>query len=492
MDISAHKRLLVLSDMHLGRDCNEITGFSRTVRPSQSFDQAFIDLLEHYTAGSEKEWRLIFAGDFIDFVEVVVVPDQRSHFDLRMSFQATHEENTFGLGSEAERSLVKLEQTLDYHEPLFRRLATFIREGGEVVILRGNHDTEFYWRKVQRVLRRKLASFAYAGMKLELDETLELRNQFQDQILFAPWVYIEPGRIYIEHGHQYDAYCSYDHQLYPVSPTNPREIDTPVFAFAMRYFVNMLSDYAAHNADVWSFRDYMRWLHQKGPSGMLYTVKMGFGACVRLIQYASRFAFGRVRRYGQEQNKKLKEEAQRYSVHWEDLQTIDRMRHAPVNRNLQEMMSLLFLDRFLLILASLFFVLLILLFVSNVWVSLFLILVVGTVAYQVNKKLIPWRFLLPGPKQVQAAKKIVDIMKVPLVVMGHSHARRMVDLGNDRRYVNTGCWLPPLEGKEHSDPEQPCSCKLSHLIVEDAPELRVFCKAAKTVRLADILEKGPD
>jgi hypothetical protein len=71
---SQNRRLLVVSDMHLGRDCKEITGFSRNVRPDQEFDRAFTDMLDLYTLGKEREWRLVLAGDFIDFVEVVVAP----------------------------------------------------------------------------------------------------------------------------------------------------------------------------------------------------------------------------------------------------------------------------------------------------------------------------------------------------------------------------------------------------------------------------------
>ncbi|MCA9549005.1 MAG: hypothetical protein KC933_03150 [Myxococcales bacterium] len=49
------RKLLVVSDMHLGRDCNYITGFGRAARPDTDFDQAFVDMVEHYTAGHETE-----------------------------------------------------------------------------------------------------------------------------------------------------------------------------------------------------------------------------------------------------------------------------------------------------------------------------------------------------------------------------------------------------------------------------------------------------
>lgn len=486
------RRLLVVSDMHLGRDCQDITGFKRTSRPDDKFDQAFINMLDHYTSAREREWRLIFAGDMIDFVEVVVVPGAKGPLKLALSFEVSDEEREFGLGSEAERGLVKLEKTLEYHSALFQRLSHFIREGGEVVILRGNHDAELHWKKVQRVLRRRLAEFAFRGQKLDIDETIERRADFQTRVMFAPWVYIEPGRIYVEHGHQYDPYCSFDKQLYPVSPTNPRKIDTPLFAFAMRYFVNMLSDFAAHNADLWGAKDYIAWLRKKGLSGILYTARMGLGAGIRMLVYAGQFAVGRVGRYTKEHNKNLRAEAKRYGVTKAQLHEIDQLRHVPVNRNLPELMRLLFLDRILLVIGGLALALFMLILFENPWFELLGVVLVALAGMQINRKLAPRRYFLPGPKQQEAAKKIMKILDVPLVVMGHSHVRRSTEISPGKLYVNTGCWLPPFDGGvSHTDVNQPCTCKLSHLVVDDKPELRVFCRVAQTVRLADVSETKP-
>src|SRR5215813_4203425 len=117
-DSRAKRRLLITSDMHLGRDCKEITGFKRT-RPDPEFDQALIDMLDFYTSAREEEWRYIIAGDFIDFIEVVVAPETGGPLDLLLSFEITDEEKQFGLGTEAERVVVKLEKTFEYHEAFF-------------------------------------------------------------------------------------------------------------------------------------------------------------------------------------------------------------------------------------------------------------------------------------------------------------------------------------------------------------------------------------
>ncbi|NJK88193.1 MAG: hypothetical protein HC923_01565 [Myxococcales bacterium] len=480
-------RLLILSDLHLGRDCKAITGFRGSARPDADFDRAFIDMLGHYTAGKELEWKLILAGDFIDFVEVVLVPDEKGPANLLLTFEPSKEERSYGLGTEAERALVKLEMTLDYHQAFFEALARFVRRGGELVMLRGNHDAEMHWKKVQRVLRRRLAELAFRGESHDLDELLEERETFQARIEFAPWFYLEPGRIYVEHGHQYDTYCSFDLQLLPVSPKDPKRIDTPLFMFAMRYFVNMMTDLTPHSMQAWSSREFLEWMRRRGPAGILYAVRMALGASGRAVFYAAQFAYGRVGQLTREHGKRLTEEASKWGVPAEKLRQLDALHTTPITRNLPELMRLLFLDRILLALVSLALVLLVLVVVESVWWELAAIAAIGVAAYRFNQRLAPRRFLVPGPKQAQAANDIVKIMDVPLVVMGHSHVRRMTELDGGRWYVNTGCWLPPLPSRDHVDPSAPCTCKLSHLVVIGAePMLRVFCKASKSVREADI------
>ncbi|MCB9655545.1 MAG: metallophosphoesterase [Deltaproteobacteria bacterium] len=481
------RRLLIVSDMHLGRDCNYITGFKHRTRPNPEFDQAFIDMLDYYTVGQEQSWRIIFGGDFIDFIEVVVVPGSDSR--LHLSFDVTDEEKEFGLGTEAERVCVKLEETLDYHEAFFRRVARFVAAGGEIVVLRGNHDVELHWKKVQRVFRQRLSSLAYEGLDLGIDEVIDIRNEFQTRISFAPWIYYEATRIYVEHGHQYDAYCSFDSQLYPLSPTNQRRIDTPLAAFAMRYFVNLLTDFKAHNADVWGTRDYIAWLRARGFAGAFYVARMGLSTGVRTLSYAVQMALGfRVRRYREEHEKLLVEEAARLDIPPDKLLTVDMLRHMPVNRNLPELIRLLFLDRILLVAGALLLTFLILLVFDSTWPQLIGVVLTAILALRINSKMAPRRFLLPGPKQAQAAARISEILNVPSIVMGHSHVRRVSELGDGKRYINSGCWLPPLPGQDHVDAAAPCSCRFAHVVVESdgQADLRIFCRATRSVRVSDV------
>jgi hypothetical protein len=88
-----------------------------------------------------------------------------------------------------------------------RSLARFVAAGNTLVVVRGNHDVDFHWTPVQEAFTALLAGYAATTA---------------GSVEFADWFYYEEGRVYIEHGHQYDAYCSYDHVLHPVLPSDPR------------------------------------------------------------------------------------------------------------------------------------------------------------------------------------------------------------------------------------------------------------------------------
>lgn len=475
------RKLLVLSDLHLGRNCNTITGF-HTPRPDPTADQALIDLLAHYTAGDESAWRLIFNGDFLDFVEVVVTPSEDDQG--RLSFEVTGEELAFGLNSSPERSLVKLQMMFELHERLFQCLARFIKRGGEMVVVRGNHDVELFWEKVQRAFRHQMASWAFQSDKLALDEALHQRTAFQERLKLLPWMYLEPGRIYLEHGHQYDVYCAFDKQLYPVNPKDPKQIDTPLFMFSMRYFVNILSGFSPEAVENWRARDYLIWLRRQGAGGAIYAIQMAVKAGLRMLRYALETGSKQMREYNAEHERRLKLEAERFGVPLERLMQADRLRHVPITRNFGELTRLLYLDRLLLFAAGLLLTFFLLL--TPMWplLKLGLVGLVWGGAYRITRWLEPRRFFLPGPKQKQAARQLARLFEVPTVSMGHCHRYEQSPLDEGLSYVNTGSWLPSQHG--HQSPDEPCDCRLAHLVMLDKrPELRIFCRVHKTVRQVD-------
>src|SRR5262249_37094228 len=143
---------------------------------------------EHPHGG--RPWRLIIAGDFVDFVGMSVSPPT-----TKLSTPLDEDDVSLGLGGAEDHTIYKLRCVARRHHAVFEGLARFIAAGNTLVVVRGNHDVDFHWPKVQDEFVRQLATHA----RIE-----------RGCVEFSPWFYYEEGRVFVEHGHQYDHYCSYE------------------------------------------------------------------------------------------------------------------------------------------------------------------------------------------------------------------------------------------------------------------------------------------
>jgi UDP-2,3-diacylglucosamine pyrophosphatase LpxH len=115
-------------------------------------------------------WRLIVNGDLFDFDHQARSADERMlEPDALRLFGAIAEE----------------------FPEVFAALARFLDRGHEVVVIPGNHDLDLIWPGVRRDFLRRISAHL-------ADPAAIGRLSFQD------WFYYESGRIYVEHGHQYD------------------------------------------------------------------------------------------------------------------------------------------------------------------------------------------------------------------------------------------------------------------------------------------------
>ena len=143
----------------------------------------------------------------VDFMSVMILPDGDAEED------DDDEDRLYGLGFGERQSQKKMERVIARHQGVFKRLGEFVAAGNELVIVVGNHDVEFHYPSVQRTLVEWLCGLTVG---LGADETA--RAEFAARISFCPWFYYKEDLIYIEHGHQYDEYCSFDYLLHPVAP----------------------------------------------------------------------------------------------------------------------------------------------------------------------------------------------------------------------------------------------------------------------------------
>ena len=251
VDITVDKEecdLIVMSDLHVGEG---YLGWRRAYSRGENFfeDEAFRNFLQHLAAEAKERGRplkLIINGDFLDFVRARSTPNDREREVFRRYFRRLgltngHDgfeigplEGKYGLKTEEHKSVWKLHRICDGHPLIFEALAEFIAHGNKLVLIKGNHDLEFYWPAVQtefiKLLAAKLPS--YNGHYRSARERLK---HLQQQVEFCQRAYIIEDQIYIEHGHQYQPMTKTERTL-----ANDNELWLPPGSIFNRYLVNSL------------------------------------------------------------------------------------------------------------------------------------------------------------------------------------------------------------------------------------------------------------
>lgn len=425
----APHNLLVVSDLHLGADLQR-GGFTY-LRSIARLDRELSAFLEWYTENREGSlpWRLVINGDMVDFVTITLVPDAAE----QPGFEVTDDDRRFGLATgEEEKIDWLLCRVMDRHRKVFERLAAFVAAGNEVAILRGNHDAEFHWPRVQRTFRERLADI---GSIPAGDE----REAFVERVSFLPWFYYEPGTIFVEHGHQYDDYSSFEYVLAPVSPQG-RRTDVPLSHFAVRYLANVFPNISLDDKDGWTLLDFFRFVWT-GQAGKVHALLFGYLSCVAhvIASVGSRKLWSDSRRAT---NRALMASL---ATHWklspEHLQRLESLQAAGALRSWSRAIQCYYVDRFAV--AGIAIASTALVLIDGLPLS-FLAVFLGC-AFIADRMLARTRDSETPPKLRRAAVAVAMLLEVPLVVMGHTHRPGEEELGDGRLYVNTGTWVPMPE-----------------------------------------------
>ncbi len=268
--------LIVLSDLHLGEGLGgEPPRYS--AMEDFFFDEPFARLLahlrwEHLTA--PERLVLVLNGDIFDFLTVTRVPEEAEA--ARRGFKISRAERQLGLNAAPAKSVFKLDCILDGHPVFFAALAQFIAAGHRVELLAGNHDLELHFPEVRARLLERLASLPGAPTRAELETRLR----------FHPWFYLEPGRVYVEHGNQYEASNSVSHPRYPVLRRRGREpvLDYPLGSLFVRYFYNPVHRINPYTPKVISFEQYIEFLRRHNVLDLLRIARTHWPFFTRAIR----------------------------------------------------------------------------------------------------------------------------------------------------------------------------------------------------------------
>ena len=443
--------ILVISDLHLGEDLRPSVANVSYLRHLVRLERALEAFLAHHTQNrlNGRPWTLVVNGDMVDFMSVMILPDQGEAGDA--------EDRLYGLGFGERQSQRKLEQVIVRHQGVFGKLAEFIAAGNEVVIVVGNHDFEFHYPTVQRTLVEWLCGLAVGAGAPD-----EARAEFAKRIQFCPWFYYQKDLIYIEHGHQYDEYCSFDYLLHPVAQPKrggrKSRVALSVAHAGMRYFANQLPAYDPHTAEEWSFFNYARWAWAQGLKGAIRLFYF-YGLLVwRLVELWYSLIDRRVE---SERRAVHQERLKELSGHWkiaeEKLIALDALRRTPVTKRLWKLLSALFIDRVLLGAVALALASVLIGETHGAWRiagPIGVVLLFGVVNELLNKL----RLEAPSVRLRSAPQAIQRLIRAPFIVFGHSHAPERLALEGGGTYFNTGTWAS--DDARHT---------FTHLVVTVAP-----------------------
>ncbi len=441
--------LLVFSDVHLGSDVNDRpTG--ELIRRSSRIDADLAELLRYYTRHkpSGDRWRLVIAGDFIDFIGMVV--------DDPNGAELTSEERAHGLGNSSEHARIKLRRVAERHADVFEALARFVARGHALTLVHGNHDVEFHWDDVKKDFREHLFKHA---QNVNRDVN---RDEFLARINFNPWFFYWGTVAYIEHGHQYDSFCATENIIAPVSPVDPRHVARGFSDTLLRFVVRPTRGLREHGHEHLGVFDYLLLATKLGLSGTIALFMRYVRAVVELFKLRREHFSDAAKalREEHERRKALLAEASRIGM--DRIRALAALQVPPLTRSIFGILASLMLDRLALgLIASM---LLVTFGVLCAYHSHFVYACVAVLAAWIvaQRHLAQLRHVDAADEMSLRAGHLAKLMPAAFIVMGHTHTPANTPINDGAStYINLGSWAE----EEPSDSAESYKAARTHLVI---------------------------
>lgn len=449
--------LYVLSDLHLGE--GKPRGGHRWASTEDFFhDEAFERFL-HYIVEKHSDDPagavLVLNGDIFDFLTVAAIPSDAEA--AARGFQISPSERRFGLNPTEAKSIFKLEVIARGHHRFFEALSRFVAAGHRVELLRGNHDLELFFDGVRRRIVELLA-------EVDGGATIE---QLEERVRFHQLFYLEPGRVLIEHGHQYESTNSIRYPLLPIlgrknwlstDPETDDLLDYPLGSIFVRFFYNRVRRLDPYAPRLLSPEQYMDFVRRYNLFDVWRVLRDHYPYFIAAL--GPQTTTGSSRSTDEEEARHrelLEEETHEEGIddllkRWNDLKVVPKSasKLAVVRRTTMPVIK-----RAVWFGAFAFIAL-------NVWLLLFRLIqnvplvaanVVLTALFGVTTAAgIAWAWINLRRKLhtersedvvncVEGARKLARLAKVPLVLMGHTHQVDHQVLDDDgNQYANSGTW----------------------------------------------------
>jgi UDP-2,3-diacylglucosamine pyrophosphatase LpxH len=220
---------VVISDIHLCEVEREDGLWMRYRQEPFSPDHEIAEMLARVRANAHgDELTLVLNGDVFDLDAPRVINQKSVFHDLPRT---------------AANAVPSMRAILDDHPVFVDALARILAESHAIVLVSGNHDVQLTLHEVRGVVRDRLLE---ATEKLHAEAgRSEPRAAILSRITFRAWFHRTADGIVIEHGNQYDPYCSF---RYPMAPfgRDPREIQPTMGSLAARNLIGRMGYFNPH------------------------------------------------------------------------------------------------------------------------------------------------------------------------------------------------------------------------------------------------------
>ena len=429
--------LLVFSDVHLGSDLNDCT--KNVARRSASIDRDLVLFLGHYRrqAPAGDRWRIVIAGDFIDFIGMAIAVGAVHD---RMDTEPNAEEREHGLGNASDHARAKLRRVAERHADVFAELAGFVADGHALTLVHGNHDIEFHWDGVKDDMRAILLGHAERGHP-GLD-----REEFFARIEFSPWFFYRDGVAYIEHGHQYDTFCSTENVMAPLSPLDPRRLARGFSDILLRFVVKPTLGMKEHGHEHAGMIYYLTFGARLGVRGLVRLGACFASAVIEMFRLRRAYLTEAAQTLRAEHERRVGLLAEATRVGADRLRALLKLQELPVTRSIRGILASVLLDRLALAVLSLFT--LVGVAVLGIYHGHALYAALGVVAAWAlfHRHLSQQRQIDPADRLRMKASQLAKLFPAAFVVMGHTHIPVRAPAG-DATYINLGSWAEEQEAE---------------------------------------------
>ncbi|MFH1532890.1 MAG: metallophosphoesterase [Pseudomonadota bacterium] len=455
------ERYLVVSDLHLADVEDHGDGWKYFKGSRYVFDEDLAALLRVFATQGDGPGTLILNGDIVDFDLVTAVPDDPP-WPVRRS------ERRRGLDATPEKSAWKLSRILEHHPVFVDALGIFLAGGNRVVWILGNHDRELHFPVVRDVLRDALAEAAgRAGGDVP-----------DGAFAVEPWFYHVPGRIYAEHGQQYDYYNSFRHILEPVvTRRGAPEIALPMGNISNRLLMGRMGYFNPHAGDyilnVFSY--FLHWarLYAFSRHNLLFIWFFGSLLALGALLGTKRRLLRQSRQGDAVQLEALRH---RMGLAPADLEGLRRLQRPPITDRVFRIVREFWIDR--LVIAALMTggTVALALVPIPLWIKLMVPLSCFPLVYFLYEALVQGETVFSAADKLTVyASKIGAVLRVPVVTFGHTHEPRAITVGPGITYVNSGTWAPVTAPYPKTDLLPGFRNWLEVDFSEDPPRMRFDC-----------------